>query len=273
MSSGNAESSMEPSSSTNNVGDTSNDMRNVAGFAFGGKNIAGSTIYLHPPAPIQPNQVRQGDNPNASDYDLSHLPEGVVVHYFIDIRGPVIARDVLNSIVCGTEHSHLPGRSRPRPAHPGRGDGRPEHFFVRNIGGPAITSRVEDSVIAYVIPGQAGSGERTLYDAMDDPSINKGNPDADDEHPERNGSSGPLRDNSRYAQGAFKGRGQGPSDDVRSLRERRLRNRRCGDAAKRRQSAAKAKRRQPLKRITCTDSVSVDGAKVVVEQCAYSKSK
>ncbi|KAF5310444.1 hypothetical protein D9611_012311 [Ephemerocybe angulata] len=255
---------------TENFADSSNDMRNVAGFAFGGKTIAGSTIYLHPPATIQPQQF-PGDTPSELDCDLTHLPDGVVVHYYVNISGPVIARDVVDSIVCGTEHSRLPRRSRPAP--PGRRDGRPEHFVVRNADGPVITSRVESSVIAYVSPGQRGlDGESALSDATGDPSASTGNPDADNEQLEPEGNGRSLGSNARHVQGSFEGRGQGPSDDVRcSLRERRLRNRRCGDAAARRKSAVKAKRRLPLKRITCTDIVPIDDAKVLMDH-AHSKS-
>ncbi|KAF6742640.1 hypothetical protein DFP72DRAFT_1179112 [Ephemerocybe angulata] len=228
---------------TENFADSSNDMRNIAGFAFGGKTIAGSTIYLHPPATIQPQQFPGDGTPSELDCDLTRLPDGVVVHYYINISGPVIARDVVDSIVCGTEHSRLPRRSRPAP--PGRRDGRPEHFVVRNADGPVITSRVESSVIAYVSPMQRGlDGESALSDATGDPSASKGN------NSSQRGMVDPCVPMPVMCKVALKDEDRAPQTMF----------------------AVKAKRRLPLKRITCTDIVPVDDAKVLMDQCAHSKS-
>ncbi|KAF5310447.1 hypothetical protein D9611_012312 [Ephemerocybe angulata] len=109
---------------------TSYDMENVSDFALTA-NVTRSVVYMPQPAPT------------ASPCEISGEVDGGVYHRFVNIQGPILARDVADSTISGAENA----ASTPVPRPAAESGSTSEHFYVRNCSSWIMTGTVNGSII------------------------------------------------------------------------------------------------------------------------------
>ncbi|KAF6748229.1 hypothetical protein DFP72DRAFT_1074496 [Ephemerocybe angulata] len=189
-------------------------LENVGDFAVTA-NVAHSTIYMPAPPPAQPFHI-QSDAPSQSSCVHPAQLDGVTYHRYVNVRGPIVAGDVNQSIIGGTQHASIPPTSSEAALTIGSGNGSSEHYHFQNCSSWLTIGRIDSSVIVHRNADQEKSEEMASREASGGPSSGLDAPGSYNQKFEPQGSGGSMR-------GAPQGpvistrRGRGPADIAESL--------------------------------------------------------